>query len=147
MLFTGLSVTNFTPSSLLPGLTWQDDVTQQVISSELSGLRSVPLHHQVPPSGPLGHSYSSSGDRKRRPELSRNLQQYLSSLGFLSQLDDGRRLELHGQDARTQVNISISLYLSARCFHHSLFKIKEIFFKNLANFAGVSIGRREAHKL
>lgn len=92
--------------SLHPGLTWQDDVTQQVISSELSRLRSVPLHHQVPSSGPLGNSYSSSRDRKLRPELSRSLQQYLSSLGFLSQLDDSRRPELQGQDARTQVRVS-----------------------------------------
>ncbi|XP_075903583.1 receptor-type tyrosine-protein phosphatase N2 isoform X4 [Nelusetta ayraudi] len=81
------------------GLTWQDDVTQQVISRELSRLRSVPLHHRVPPSGPFSTSYSSSRDRKLRPELSRNLQQYLS---FLSQLDDGRRLGLQGQDAHTQ---------------------------------------------
>lgn len=81
-------------------MTWQDDVTQQVISSELSRLRSVPLHHQGP------HSYSSSRDRKLRPELSRNLQQYLSSLSFLSQLDDGRQLELQGQDDRTQVKFS-----------------------------------------
>lgn len=100
-----LSLTFF--FSVVPGLTWRDDVTQQVISSELSRLRTLPLHRQLPPSPPLGHSYSSSTrDGKLRPELSRNLQQYLSGLGFLSQLDDGRRLEFRGQDAGTQVSFS-----------------------------------------
>ncbi|XP_034562669.1 receptor-type tyrosine-protein phosphatase N2 [Notolabrus celidotus] len=72
------------------GLTWQDDITQQVISRELSKLRSVPIQHQ----GTLPSSltaYSSSRDRKLRPahaELNRNLQQYLTGLGFLSQSED-----------------------------------------------------------
>lgn len=75
--------------SLCPGLTWQDDVTQQAISRELSKLRSAPVRHQAAPlSAPLAYS-SSSRDRKPRPaqaELSRNLQQYLNSLGFDTQL-------------------------------------------------------------
>ncbi|KAM9331675.1 LOW QUALITY PROTEIN: receptor-type tyrosine-protein phosphatase N2 [Pholidichthys leucotaenia] len=67
------------------GLTWRDDITQQVISRELSKLRSIPLHHQATPPSPLSQ-YSSSRSRKVRPaqaELSKNLQQYLMGLGFL----------------------------------------------------------------
>uniref|UniRef100_A0AAQ5Z835 Protein tyrosine phosphatase receptor type N2 n=1 Tax=Amphiprion ocellaris TaxID=80972 RepID=A0AAQ5Z835_AMPOC len=67
------------------GLTWQDDTTQQVISRELSKLRNVPLRHQATPPSPLT-AYSSSRDRKLRPgqaELGRNLQHYLTGLGFL----------------------------------------------------------------
>ncbi|XP_076017203.1 receptor-type tyrosine-protein phosphatase N2 [Genypterus blacodes] len=69
------------------GLTWQDDITQQVISRELAKLRNVPLRHlATPPSPPT--LYGSSRDRKLRPvhtELNRNLQKYLTGLGFLSQ--------------------------------------------------------------
>ncbi|XP_075936850.1 receptor-type tyrosine-protein phosphatase N2 [Anarhichas minor] len=64
------------------GLTWQDDITQQVISRELSKLRTVPLRHQASAPSPLT-AYSSSRDGK----LSRNLQQYLVGLGFLPQSD------------------------------------------------------------
>uniref|UniRef100_A0A3Q3J7G0 Uncharacterized protein n=1 Tax=Monopterus albus TaxID=43700 RepID=A0A3Q3J7G0_MONAL len=67
------------------GFTWQDDITQQVISRELSKLRNVPLRHKPAASSPLT-SYSSSRDRKLRPVqagLSRSLQQYLTNLGFL----------------------------------------------------------------
>ncbi|XP_029001426.1 receptor-type tyrosine-protein phosphatase N2 [Betta splendens] len=75
------------------GLTWRDDITQQVISRELSKLRSVPLRHQATPPGPPA-AYGSVGGGKRRPtqaELSRNLQQYLSGLGLLPQAAaDGR---------------------------------------------------------
>uniref|UniRef100_A0A7N6BQS7 Protein tyrosine phosphatase receptor type N2 n=1 Tax=Anabas testudineus TaxID=64144 RepID=A0A7N6BQS7_ANATE len=75
------------------GLTWRDDITQQVISRELSKLRNIPLRHQATPPSPLT-AYSSSRNRKLRPaqgELSRNLQQYLSGLGFLPQAAvDGR---------------------------------------------------------
>ncbi|XP_026148123.1 receptor-type tyrosine-protein phosphatase N2 [Mastacembelus armatus] len=69
------------------GLTWQDDITQQVISRELSKLRNVPLRNKVTSLNPLT-AYSSSKDRKLRPtkaELNRNFQQYLSNLGFLPQ--------------------------------------------------------------
>ncbi|XP_071382058.1 receptor-type tyrosine-protein phosphatase N2 [Centroberyx affinis] len=69
------------------GLTWRDDITQQVISRELSKLRKVPLRHLATPPSPLT-AYSSSRDRKLRPveaELSRSLQKYLTGLGFLPQ--------------------------------------------------------------
>ncbi|XP_022622941.1 receptor-type tyrosine-protein phosphatase N2 isoform X2 [Seriola dumerili] len=74
------------------GLTWQDDITQQVISRELSKLRNVPLRHQTTPPSPPDRltAYSSSRDVKLRPaqaELSRNLQQYLTGLGFLPQAE------------------------------------------------------------
>uniref|UniRef100_A0A8C3AWZ2 Protein tyrosine phosphatase receptor type N2 n=1 Tax=Cyclopterus lumpus TaxID=8103 RepID=A0A8C3AWZ2_CYCLU len=68
------------------GLTWQDELTQQVISRELSKLRTIPLRHQASAPSPLT-AYSSSRDRK----LSRNLQQYLAGLGFLPQSEvDGK---------------------------------------------------------
>ncbi|CAB1418587.1 unnamed protein product [Pleuronectes platessa] len=79
------------------GLTWQDDITQQVISRELSKLRNVPLRHQATPLSPPDRpsAYSSSRDREVRPaqvELSKNLQQYLTGLGFLPQAEvDGQR--------------------------------------------------------
>ncbi|KAG7526319.1 receptor-type tyrosine-protein phosphatase N2 [Solea senegalensis] len=79
------------------GLTWRDDITQQVISRELSKLRNVPLRHQTPPPSLSDHltAYSGSRDRKLRPaqvELNRNLQQYLKGLGFLPQVKtDGQR--------------------------------------------------------
>ncbi|XP_034428995.1 receptor-type tyrosine-protein phosphatase N2 isoform X1 [Hippoglossus hippoglossus] len=74
------------------GLTWQDDITQQVISRELSKLRNVPLRHQATPLSPSDRpsAYSSSRDRKLRPaqvELSKNLHQYLTGLGFLPQAE------------------------------------------------------------
>ncbi|XP_061877602.1 receptor-type tyrosine-protein phosphatase N2 isoform X1 [Entelurus aequoreus] len=67
----------------LRGLTWQDDLTQQVISRELSKLRSVPLGH--PASAPLV-PYGGAADRKVTPgqaALSRNLQQLLKGVHFL----------------------------------------------------------------
>ncbi|XP_016528674.1 receptor-type tyrosine-protein phosphatase N2 isoform X1 [Poecilia formosa] len=71
------------------GLTWRDDITQQVISRELSKLRNIPLRQQSPPPSQLT-AYSSSRNRKLRPtqaELSRNLQQYLMGLGFRPDAD------------------------------------------------------------
>ncbi|XP_062297598.1 receptor-type tyrosine-protein phosphatase N2 [Scomber scombrus] len=84
------------------GLTWRDDITQQVISRELSKLRNIPLRHEITPLSPLT-SYSSR-DRKQRPvhaELSRNLQQYLTGLGFLPQL------EVAGHPGVQQVGASV----------------------------------------
>ncbi|XP_038153792.1 receptor-type tyrosine-protein phosphatase N2 isoform X1 [Cyprinodon tularosa] len=71
------------------GLTWQDDITQQVISRELSKLRTIPLRQQSPP---LSHLMAYSNPRNRKPsltqtELSRNLQAYLTGLGFMPQAD------------------------------------------------------------
>uniref|UniRef100_A0A665X5F5 Protein tyrosine phosphatase receptor type N2 n=1 Tax=Echeneis naucrates TaxID=173247 RepID=A0A665X5F5_ECHNA len=49
------------------GLTWQDDITQQVISRELSKLRNIPLRHQATPPSPPDRltAYSSSTDPSR----------------------------------------------------------------------------------
>ncbi|XP_072307064.1 receptor-type tyrosine-protein phosphatase N2 [Eucyclogobius newberryi] len=63
------------------GMTWQDDLTQQVISRELSKLRYVPLRHPASPPAAL----TSPQGRKLRPELSQNLQQYLSDLELLNE--------------------------------------------------------------
>lgn len=93
---------------VLPGLTWQDDVTQQAISRELAKLRGGPLSRQATPPGPRA-SYGSSRDGKLRPgqaELNGNLQQYLSSLGFFQQPDVGGQLGVQRQEASVQVKIS-----------------------------------------
>ncbi|XP_057679841.1 receptor-type tyrosine-protein phosphatase N2 [Corythoichthys intestinalis] len=69
------------------GLTWQDDITQQVISQELSKLRS----HQAASEAPFG-SYDIVTGRNGRPgqaELNRNLQRFLKGLQFLPQLQPG----------------------------------------------------------
>ncbi|XP_028288776.1 receptor-type tyrosine-protein phosphatase N2 [Parambassis ranga] len=75
------------------GFTWQDDITQQVISRELSKLRRIPLRHQATPQI-TQTAHSSARDRTLRPahgELSRNLQKYLTGLGFLQQAEvDGQ---------------------------------------------------------
>lgn len=95
-------------TSLFLGLTWQDDITQQVISRELSKLRRIPLHHQAAPPSPLT-TYSSSRDRKLRPseaELNRNLQQYLTSLGFLPQAAVAAQSGIQRQEADVQVKFS-----------------------------------------
>uniref|UniRef100_A0A673AS90 Protein tyrosine phosphatase receptor type N2 n=1 Tax=Sphaeramia orbicularis TaxID=375764 RepID=A0A673AS90_9TELE len=85
------------------GLTWQDGITQQVISRELSKLRNVPLHHQATPPAPL----MSSRNRKLSPELSRNLQQYLKGMGFLSESEGKGQPQAQQKGATTQVrNIS-----------------------------------------
>ncbi|XP_013877488.1 solute carrier organic anion transporter family member 5A1b [Austrofundulus limnaeus] len=73
------------------GLTWEDDVTQQVLFKELSKLRRIPYQPQQ--KGPV---YSSSSrpaaevmdpvDHQVKPvevELNRNLQTYLQRLGLL----------------------------------------------------------------
>ncbi|XP_034024086.1 receptor-type tyrosine-protein phosphatase N2 [Thalassophryne amazonica] len=86
------------------GLTWQDDITQQVISGELSKLRSIPLHHKATPPSPV-NSHSNTRDRKLRPlslDLSRNLQEYLTGLGFLSQSAGSEELTTQQHGARVQ---------------------------------------------
>ncbi|KAM4606065.1 receptor-type tyrosine-protein phosphatase N2 [Polymixia lowei] len=70
------------------GLTWQDDVTQQVISRELSKLRKVPFRRLATPPGPPTAARGGSANRKLRPaeaDLSRSLQKYLKDMGFLPQ--------------------------------------------------------------
>ncbi|XP_062415223.1 LOW QUALITY PROTEIN: receptor-type tyrosine-protein phosphatase N2 [Pungitius pungitius] len=76
------------------GLTWQDDITQQVISQELSKLRTIPLRHQASAPGPLT-AHSSSRDGK----LSRNLQQYLAGLGLLPQAEGKPGIQRLGSNA------------------------------------------------
>lgn len=95
---------------VVPGLTWQDDVTQQAISKELAKLSSSPLHRQATPPGAHA-AYGGSRDRKLRPgqaELNRNLQQYLSSLGFFHQPDVGGQLGVQRQEASIQVKSLLS---------------------------------------
>ncbi|XP_033494642.2 receptor-type tyrosine-protein phosphatase N2 [Epinephelus lanceolatus] len=81
------------------GLTWQDDTTQQVISKELSKLRAIPLYRQATAPSPLT-AYSNSRDRK----LSRNLQQYLTGLGFLphSEADGQPGILQHGANVQNE---------------------------------------------
>ncbi|XP_041823464.1 receptor-type tyrosine-protein phosphatase N2 [Melanotaenia boesemani] len=77
------------------GLTWQDDITQQLITRELSKLRKIPLHHQSTLPSPLTASSStrSWNLRPAQPPLSRNLQQYLTGLGFLQPAGLGQQPE------------------------------------------------------
>ncbi|XP_060921136.1 receptor-type tyrosine-protein phosphatase N2-like [Labrus mixtus] len=85
------------------GLTWQDDLTQQVISRELSKLRSVP-RHQATLSSPLA-ALSRSRERKLRPaqaQLNGHLQQYLTGLGFLPHPEDYGRPGIHGEEDNVQ---------------------------------------------
>ncbi|KAM4544005.1 receptor-type tyrosine-protein phosphatase N2 [Fundulus diaphanus] len=86
------------------GLTWRDDITQQVVSRELSKLRKIPLRQKSPSSDWLT-SYSSSRNRKLRPtqaELSGNLQQYLAGLGFVPYADtkqqEGNQAVIQNED-------------------------------------------------
>ncbi|XP_061614476.1 receptor-type tyrosine-protein phosphatase N2 [Phyllopteryx taeniolatus] len=77
------------------GLTWQDDITQQVISRELSKLRSGPLGHQEAVEVPF-RSYGRTVGSNARPgqaELSKNLQRFLKGLHFLPQLQPGVQQE------------------------------------------------------
>lgn len=90
-------------------MTWQDDITQQVISRELSKLR----RHKVTPPSPLT-AYSSSRDRKLRPaqaELNRNLQQYLTDLGFLPQAEVDGQPGIQPEGANSQVRLSFTVDL------------------------------------
>ncbi|XP_069552384.1 receptor-type tyrosine-protein phosphatase N2 [Brachyistius frenatus] len=86
------------------GLTWQDDITQQVISRELSKLRIIPLRHQATPPSSLT-AYRSSRDGKLRPaqtELSRNFERYLNGLGFLPQAEMDRQPGVQREAAKVQ---------------------------------------------
>ncbi|XP_061661847.1 receptor-type tyrosine-protein phosphatase N2 [Syngnathoides biaculeatus] len=77
------------------GLTWQDDFTQQVISRELSKLRSSPLGHQEAVEAPF-RSFSRTEGSDRKPglaEMSKNLQRFLKALHFLPQLQPGVQQE------------------------------------------------------
>lgn len=98
---------------MFPGLTWQDDVTQQAISRELAKLRNTPLHRQAAPPGPRA-AFGSSRDRKLRPsqaELHGNLQQYLNGLGFFSLPDVGGQSGIQRQEAGVQVkSFFVSVY-------------------------------------
>ncbi|XP_046879844.1 receptor-type tyrosine-protein phosphatase N2 [Hypomesus transpacificus] len=83
------------------GLTWQDDVTQRVISRELSRLHKVPLRRPAPPISPLAHHQ----DRTLRPgeaELGRKLQQHLKDMGFLPQTVGTTRLGVQRERPLTQ---------------------------------------------
>ncbi|XP_068160431.1 receptor-type tyrosine-protein phosphatase N2 [Antennarius striatus] len=95
------------------GFTWQDDITQQVIGQELSKARNIPLRHQATPSSPP-IDQSASRDRKLTPhaELNRNLQQYLTGLGFLLHPEVNGQLGIqhHGGNVQNEETNS-DLYL------------------------------------
>ncbi|XP_028289753.1 receptor-type tyrosine-protein phosphatase N2 [Gouania willdenowi] len=72
------------------GLTWQDDITQQAVSRELSTMRTSPLRHQTTASNPVV-TYSSSRDgnlRSAQSKMNNNLHEYLTRLGFLPQVEE-----------------------------------------------------------
>ncbi|KAM6977679.1 receptor-type tyrosine-protein phosphatase N2 [Aplochiton taeniatus] len=82
------------------GLTWQDDITQRVISREMSKLRKIPTRQ--PAATPvLPARLSDPADRKPRPgkdELSKSLQKYLKGLGFFTQSGDQLGSQGEGTD-------------------------------------------------
>ncbi|XP_033933286.1 receptor-type tyrosine-protein phosphatase N2-like, partial [Pseudochaenichthys georgianus] len=85
-------------------LTWQDDLTQQVISRELSKLRTVPLRHQTSAQSPL-NAFSGSRDLK----LSRTMKQYLSGLGFLPEGQTGsQRANVQNEDVKSDGDLEPS---------------------------------------
>lgn len=70
----------------LRGLSWEDDVTQQVLSKEFSKLRKVAL--TPPDTRPMVQTVGV-GDGRFKPleaELNRNLQKYLLHMGLLPKL-------------------------------------------------------------
>lgn len=93
--------------SLCLGLTWQDDITQQVVSRELSGLRSVPLRHQTAAPNSLASFGRSRQPRPLQAQLSRNLQQYLTGLGFMPQSEFTGEPGVQREGADTQVNCHV----------------------------------------
>uniref|UniRef100_A0A8C7XC05 Protein tyrosine phosphatase receptor type N2 n=1 Tax=Oryzias sinensis TaxID=183150 RepID=A0A8C7XC05_9TELE len=94
------------------GLKWEDDITQKVISRELSKLRNVPFHHQSN-SPSLLDLYSNGKPKPDQTELNRNLHKYLTGLGFLLPLDheivqqEGSKVQLY----KNKYNPNISMNL------------------------------------
>ncbi|XP_056155207.1 receptor-type tyrosine-protein phosphatase N2 [Lampris incognitus] len=86
------------------GLTWQDDVTQEVISRELSKVTKVPLHQLASLPGPRSAERKPAG-------LSRSLQQYLKDLGFLprSEVAGSPGVQLEGLGMQNEDVMSNSL--------------------------------------
>ncbi|XP_037537333.1 receptor-type tyrosine-protein phosphatase N2 [Nematolebias whitei] len=123
------------------GLTWEDDVTQHVLSKELSKLRRI--SYQPQQKGPVYNTNSrlaaaalDPGDHEVKPvevELNRNLQTYLQRLGFLpvtsssSLSKPGKLLQKPGPPSNsllaTQADADLLLgalrqYLSRYSFQH-----------------------------
>ncbi|KAF7692684.1 solute carrier organic anion transporter family member 5A1b [Silurus meridionalis] len=71
----------------LRGLSWQDDVTQQVLSKEFSKLHRIPL--SPPDSRPMVQTAAVEDDRLKSLEekLSKSLQKYLLNLSLRPKLD------------------------------------------------------------
>ncbi|XP_049337902.1 receptor-type tyrosine-protein phosphatase N2 isoform X2 [Astyanax mexicanus] len=68
------------------GYTWQDDITQQVISRELLALPKIPLRHLGNPLPTFRAQTAEGGSRKLKgveAHLGRTLESYLQELGFL----------------------------------------------------------------
>ncbi|XP_030629180.1 solute carrier organic anion transporter family member 5A1b [Chanos chanos] len=88
------------------GLTWEDDVTQQILSREFSKLHKISLR---PPESRLMTQDVAVGDRKLKPsevELSRSLQKYLQLLGLLP--------KSVSKSGRMQMDVSPEYYHSAK---------------------------------
>ncbi|XP_024120843.1 receptor-type tyrosine-protein phosphatase N2 isoform X1 [Oryzias melastigma] len=84
------------------GLTWEDDTTQQVLSSELSKLRRIPYRPKQ--KGPVYNTNSRTvaeamdpEDQRVKPvevELNKNLQTYLQHLGLLPKTSSASSLSI-----------------------------------------------------
>ncbi|XP_074544444.1 receptor-type tyrosine-protein phosphatase N2-like [Halichoeres trimaculatus] len=92
------------------GLTWDDDITQQVLSKELSKLRRIPYRPQQSAavydtdSRPAAEAMDPV-DQRVKPvevELSRNLQLYLQRLGLLPKTLSASGLSAPGKSDRFQ---------------------------------------------
>ncbi|XP_054878325.1 receptor-type tyrosine-protein phosphatase N2-like isoform X1 [Poeciliopsis prolifica] len=102
------------------GLTWEDDTTQQVLSSELSRLRRIPYRPQQ--NGPIYSSNSRPAaeamdpeDQRVKPvevELNRNLQTYLQRLGLLPKASSTSSLSKPGKPLQKQKLLSSQLLAS-----------------------------------
>uniref|UniRef100_A0A8C5HP20 Protein tyrosine phosphatase receptor type N2 n=1 Tax=Gouania willdenowi TaxID=441366 RepID=A0A8C5HP20_GOUWI len=87
------------------GLTWQDDITQQAVSRELSTMRTSPLRHQTTASNPVV-TYSSSRDgnlRSAQSKMNNNLHEYLTRLGFLPQVEEHDEAQVQHEGFNIQV--------------------------------------------
>ncbi|KAB5535615.1 hypothetical protein PHYPO_G00119920 [Pangasianodon hypophthalmus] len=90
----------------LRGLSWQDDVTQQVLSKEFSKLHRIPLS---PPDSRQMVQTAAVEDESLKPleeKFSKSLQKYLLNLSLLSKLD--------GQVTKTKSSLPSAYYRSGK---------------------------------
>lgn len=100
------------------GLTWEDDVTQRVLSKELSKLRRIPFRPKPGPKPGAEPVYSPGVldpvDQRVRPvqeELNKNLHMYLQRLGLVPKTSTAAkmsRLQTQTRPSQTQSRPSVT---------------------------------------